>query len=95
MGGSVSSRCTYTSADTGELLIVNIMLPIMIASHVIRHAEQLTEWDPAGFTRRVYVEPDGIQSGTCRKKMLGVPQGIGIKPYATTSKTSSWSSKAA
>lgn len=53
-----------------------------MARYVIRHAEQPTIWDPAGFTRKVYVGPGGIQSDTCRKEMLGVPSGVGVKPYA-------------
>jgi mannose-6-phosphate isomerase-like protein (cupin superfamily) len=52
-----------------------------MANYVIRHAEQPTLWDPAGFTRKVYVGPGGIESDTCRKEMLGVPAGVGVKPY--------------
>jgi mannose-6-phosphate isomerase-like protein (cupin superfamily) len=52
-----------------------------IAKYVIRHSEQPTIWDPAGFTRKVYVGPGGIASDTCRKEMLGIPAGVGIKPY--------------
>jgi len=52
-----------------------------LARNVIRHSEQPTLWDPAGFTRKVYVGPGGIASDTCRKEMLGVPVGVGVKPY--------------
>ena len=54
----------------------------IMAKYVIRHAEQPTMWDAAGFSRKVYVGPGGIESDTCRKEMLGVPAGVGIKPYA-------------
>ena len=53
-----------------------------MAGHVIRHADQPTLWDPAGFSRKVYVGPGGIESATCRKELLGVPAGVGVKPYA-------------
>jgi mannose-6-phosphate isomerase-like protein (cupin superfamily) len=53
----------------------------LMARYVIRHSEQPTLWDAAGFTRKVYVGPGGIESDTCRKEMLGIPQGIAIKPY--------------
>lgn len=52
-----------------------------MAPYVIRHAEQPTIWDPAGFTRKVYVGPGGVTSNTCRKEMLGVPAGVGVRPY--------------
>jgi mannose-6-phosphate isomerase-like protein (cupin superfamily) len=53
----------------------------MMANYVIRHADQPTLWDAAGFTRKVYVGPGGVASDTCRKEMLGVPAGVGVKPY--------------
>ncbi|MCR0982685.1 cupin domain-containing protein [Roseomonas populi] len=53
-----------------------------MARYVIRHSEQPTLWDPAGFTRKVYVGPGGIESDTCRKEMLGIPVGAGVKPYS-------------
>ena len=53
----------------------------MLARNVIRCTEQPTLWDAAGFTRKVYVGPGGIESDTCRKEMLGVPAGVGVKPY--------------
>jgi quercetin dioxygenase-like cupin family protein len=34
----------------------------LMARYVIRHSEQPTLWDPAGFTRKVYVGPGGIAS---------------------------------
>jgi len=54
--------------------------PIM-AKMVIRYTEQPTIWDAAGFNRKVYVGPGGVESSTCRKEMLGVPAGVGVKPY--------------
>ncbi|MBP0494596.1 cupin domain-containing protein [Pararoseomonas indoligenes] len=53
-----------------------------MARYVIRHSEQPTLWDAAGFTRKVYVGPGGIESDTCRKEMLGIPAGAGVKPYS-------------
>jgi mannose-6-phosphate isomerase-like protein (cupin superfamily) len=53
----------------------------MMARYVIRHGEQPTLWDPAGFSRKVYVGPGGIESDTCRKEMLGVPAKVGVKPF--------------
>ena len=38
-------------------------------------------WDPAGFTRKVYVGPGGIESDTCRKEMLGIPGRRRRKAY--------------
>ena len=53
-----------------------------MARYVIRHAEQPTLWDAAGFSRKVYVGPGGVENDTCRKEMLGIPAGLGVKPYA-------------
>lgn len=53
-----------------------------MAPYVIRHAEQAPIREPAGFERRVYVGPGGVASDTCRKEMLGIPAGVGVKPYA-------------
>ena len=53
----------------------------IMSRYVIRHAEQPTIWDPAGFTRKIYVGPGGVESTTCRKDMLGVPVGAGVKPF--------------
>lgn len=53
----------------------------LMARYVIRHSEQPTHWDPAGFTRKVYVGPGGIESDTCRKEMLGIPSRVGVKPF--------------
>jgi mannose-6-phosphate isomerase-like protein (cupin superfamily) len=53
----------------------------LMAKYVIRHGDQPTIWDSAGFSRKVYVGPGGIESDTCRKEMLGVPAGVGVKPY--------------
>jgi mannose-6-phosphate isomerase-like protein (cupin superfamily) len=53
----------------------------LMARYVVRHSEQPTLWDPAGFTRKVYVGPGGVHSESCRKEMLGIPVGVGVKPY--------------
>jgi len=53
----------------------------LMAQYVVRHNELETRWDPAGFTRKVYVGPGGIAHDTCRKEMLGVPSGVGVKPF--------------
>jgi quercetin dioxygenase-like cupin family protein len=53
----------------------------LMARYVIRHSEQPTLWDPAGFTRKVYVGPGAIESDTCRKEMLGIPSRVGVKPF--------------
>lgn len=52
-----------------------------MARYVIRHAEQPTIWEPAGFTRKVYVGPGGIANDTCRKEMWGVPSRVAIQPF--------------
>jgi mannose-6-phosphate isomerase-like protein (cupin superfamily) len=48
---------------------------------VVRHSELPTVWDAASFARKTYVGPGAIESDTCRKEMLGVPPGVGVKPY--------------
>ncbi|MDQ0315363.1 cupin domain-containing protein [Amorphus orientalis] len=53
----------------------------LMSKFVVRHNELETRWDPAGFTRKVYVGPGGIDNDTCRKEMLGVPMGVGVKPF--------------
>jgi mannose-6-phosphate isomerase-like protein (cupin superfamily) len=53
----------------------------LMARHVIRHAEQAPIREAAGFQRRVYVGPGGVESETCRKEMLGIPAGVGVKPF--------------
>lgn len=52
-----------------------------MARFLIRHAEQPTIWEPAGFTRKVYVGPGGIANDTCRKEMWGVPSRVAIQPF--------------
>jgi mannose-6-phosphate isomerase-like protein (cupin superfamily) len=54
----------------------------MMARNVIRHAEAPAIHEAAGFQRRVYVGPGGIESETCRKEMWSVAPGAGVKPYA-------------
>lgn len=53
----------------------------LMAQYVVRHNELPTLWEDAGFTRKVYVGPGGIDHDTCRKEMLGVPVGVGVKPF--------------
>jgi mannose-6-phosphate isomerase-like protein (cupin superfamily) len=53
-----------------------------MAKHVIRHVEATPIREAAGFQRRVYVGPGGVESDTCRKEMWGIPAGVGVKPYA-------------
>ncbi|MEW5422751.1 cupin domain-containing protein [Amorphus sp. 3PC139-8] len=53
----------------------------LMADYVVRHNELETHWDPAGFTRKIYVGAGGIGNDTCRKEMLGVPSGVGVKPF--------------
>lgn len=52
-----------------------------MACNVARYSELPTIRDPAGFARKIYVGPGGIASDTCRKEMLGVPPGVGVRPY--------------
>jgi mannose-6-phosphate isomerase-like protein (cupin superfamily) len=52
-----------------------------MAKYVVRYSEQPTLWDEAGFSRKVYVGEGGVQSDTCRKEMLGIPVGVGVKSY--------------
>lgn len=54
----------------------------LMAKHVIRHVEQTPILEPAGFQRRVYVGPGGVESDTCRKEMYAIPAGAGVAPYA-------------
>lgn len=53
-----------------------------MAKHVIRHVDAAPIREAAGFQRRVYVGPGGVESDTCRKEMWGIPAGVGVKPYA-------------
>jgi mannose-6-phosphate isomerase-like protein (cupin superfamily) len=53
-----------------------------MARYVIRHAEAPAIREAAGFQRRVYVGPGGVESDTCRKEMLAIPAGVGVRPYA-------------
>lgn len=54
----------------------------LMAKYVVRHHEQPTIWEKAGFTRKVYVGAGGIENDTCRKEMWGVPSRVGVKPFA-------------
>lgn len=53
----------------------------LMARYVVRHCELETIWEPAGFTRKVYVGPGGIENDTCRKEMWGVPSRVGVQPF--------------
>lgn len=53
----------------------------LMAAHVIHFATQPTLWDKAGFSRKIYVGEGGIASDTARKEMIGVPRGVGVRPY--------------
>jgi mannose-6-phosphate isomerase-like protein (cupin superfamily) len=57
-------------------------LQVAMARNVIRHTEQSPIVEAAGFQRRVYVGPGGVESDTCRKELYAIPAGIGVKPYA-------------
>ncbi len=52
----------------------------LMSQYVVRYSELPTIWEKAGFTRKIYVGPGGSVQGTCRKEMLGIPSGVGIKP---------------
>jgi mannose-6-phosphate isomerase-like protein (cupin superfamily) len=54
----------------------------LMARHVIRHAEARPIREAAGFERRVYVGPGGVESETCRKEMWGIPAGCAVKSYS-------------
>lgn len=53
-----------------------------MAKHVVRHVEATPIREAAGFRRRVYVGPGGVESDTCRKEMWEIPAGAGVKPHA-------------
>jgi mannose-6-phosphate isomerase-like protein (cupin superfamily) len=53
-----------------------------MARNVIRHVEQPPIREAAGFQRRVYVGPGGVESDTCRKEMWAIPAGCGVKPFS-------------
>ena len=52
----------------------------LMAQDVVRHSEQPTIWEMAGFTRKVYVGAGGLEHDTCRKEMWGIPSRVGIQP---------------
>lgn len=53
----------------------------LMARYVVRHNELPTIWEEAGFLRKVYVGPGGLQHDTCRKEMWGVPSRVGVQPF--------------
>ncbi len=67
---------TLTLAQAAEHPIGKIMV-----HHVIRYAEQPTEWLPSGIGRKIYVGEGGAPPSTARKEMIEIPRGVGINPY--------------
>lgn len=53
----------------------------LMTKHVVRHAELKTHWEDAGFNRKIYCGPGGVETDTCRKEMLGIPSRVGVKPF--------------
>jgi len=53
----------------------------LMAKHVVRHSGLKTHWEDAGFNRKIYCGPGGIETDTCRKEMLGIPSRVGVKPF--------------
>lgn len=53
----------------------------LMAQYVVRHSELETHWEDAGFTRKIYCGPGGVESDTCRKEMLGIPSRVGVKAF--------------
>jgi quercetin dioxygenase-like cupin family protein len=54
----------------------------LMSQYVVRHHEQPTIWEKAGFSRKVYVGEGGLSHDTCRKEMWGVPSRVGVAPFA-------------
>nr|WP_319248539.1 cupin domain-containing protein [uncultured Celeribacter sp.] len=54
----------------------------LMTKYVVRHSELETHWEDAGFTRKIYCGPGGVESDTCRKEMLGVPSRVGVKAFS-------------
>lgn len=54
----------------------------LMAKYVVRHSELETHWEEAGFTRKIYCGPGGVESDTCRKEMLGIPSRVGVKAFS-------------
>lgn len=59
----------------------NVPLHRLMAKHIARHAQLKTHWEDAGFTRKIYCGPGGVETDTCRKEMLGIPSRVGVKPF--------------
>lgn len=53
----------------------------LMAKYVVRHAEQPTVWEDAGFARKVYVGQGGLSHDTCRKEMWQVPSRVATRPF--------------
>jgi len=54
----------------------------LMAKYVVRHSELETHWEDAGFTRKIYCGPGGVETDTCRKEMLGIPSRVGVKAFS-------------
>lgn len=53
----------------------------IMSKYVVRGSELKTIWEDAGFTRKIYVGPGGVEADTCRKEMFGVPSRVGVQPF--------------
>ena len=77
-------------AEPGKTMIFdrNGTHPIqkIMADYVVRHSELPTIWDPAGFTRKIYVgdAPGAVHHDSCRKEMWGLPMGVCLAPFTRT-----------
>ncbi|WP_109468334.1 cupin domain-containing protein [Albibacillus kandeliae] len=54
----------------------------LMSKYVVRHSELETHWEDAGFTRKIYCGPGGVETDTCRKEMLGIPSRVGVKAFS-------------
>ncbi len=52
-----------------------------MARCVVRHAEAARVQEAAGFERRIYVGPGGVESETCRKELWTIPPGCAVRAY--------------
>lgn len=54
----------------------------LMSRYIIRYADAKTHWEEAGFTRKIYCGPGGVETDTCRKEMLGIPSRVGVQPFS-------------
>jgi mannose-6-phosphate isomerase-like protein (cupin superfamily) len=52
-----------------------------MAAHIIRHAERVPEWQPAGFARMTYIGAGAAPAGTYRNDLIHLPKGAGVQLY--------------